>query len=93
MVKSTESIPDKRSIQAAETWREEERHSDGGLGEGHSKVVVLSKVVVVEFDEAVDGLLNRAHLDQSHLVVLPVRHRRMHFSGLPAGLPAVHNHN
>lgn len=56
-------------------------------------MVVLSKVVVVEFDEAVDGLLNRAHLDQGHLVVLPVRHRTMHFSGLPAGLPAVYNHN
>lgn len=35
-------------------------------------MVVLSKVVVVELDEAVDGLLNRAHLDQGHLVVLPV---------------------
>lgn len=34
------------------------RHSDGGLGEGHSKVVVLPKVMVVEFDEAVDGLLH-----------------------------------
>lgn len=27
------------------------RHSDGGLGEGHSEVVVLSQIVVMEFDE------------------------------------------
>lgn len=52
-------------------------------------MVVLSKVVVVEFDEAVDGLLDRAHLDQGHLVVLPVEDRRMRFSGLQGGLPAV----
>lgn len=45
-------------------------------------MVVLSKVVVVEFDEAVDGLLNGAHLDEGHLVVLPVRDRTMHFSGV-----------
>lgn len=45
-------------------------------------MVVLSKVVVVEFDEAVDGLLDRAHLDQGHFVVLPVRDRTMHFSGV-----------
>lgn len=34
-------------------------------------MVVLSQVVVVELDEALDGLLHRAHLDQSHLMVLP----------------------
>lgn len=56
-------------------------------------MVVLSKVMVVEFDEAVDGLLHRAHLDQGHLVVLPVKYRRMCFSGLQGGLPAVYNHN
>lgn len=56
-------------------------------------MVVLSKVVVVEFDEAVDGLLDRAHLDQGHLVVLPVKDRTMHFSGLRGRLPAVYNHN
>lgn len=32
--------------------------SDGGLGEGDSQVVVLSQVVVVELDEALDGLLH-----------------------------------
>lgn len=45
-------------------------------------MVVLSKVVVVELDEAVDGLLHRAHLDQGHLVVLPITDRTMHFSSL-----------
>lgn len=45
--------------------------SDGGLGEGDSQVVVLSQVVVVELDEALDGLLHWAHLYQSHLVVFP----------------------
>lgn len=33
--------------------------------------MVLSQVVVVELHESLDGLLHRAHLDQSHLVVLP----------------------
>ena len=36
-------------------------------------MVVLAQVVVVELDEGLDGLLHRAHLDQSHLAVLPVR--------------------
>lgn len=45
--------------------------SDGGLGEGDPEVMVLSQIVVVELDERLDGLLHRAHLDQSHLVVLP----------------------
>lgn len=45
--------------------------SDGGLGEGDPKVMVLSEIVVVELDERLDGLLHRAHLDQGHLVVLP----------------------
>lgn len=45
-------------------------------------MVVLSKVVVVEFDETVDGLLDRAHLDQGHLVVLPVKDRTLHLSAL-----------
>ena len=31
---------------------------DGGLGEGHPEVVVLSQVVVVELDEGLDGLLH-----------------------------------
>lgn len=34
-------------------------------------MVVLSQVMVVELDEGLDGLLHGAHLDQSHLVVLP----------------------
>lgn len=56
-------------------------------------MVVLSKVMVVEFDEAVDGLLDRAHLDQGHLVVFPVKDTTMHFSALQGGLPAVYNPN
>jgi len=47
------------------------RGSDGGLGEGDPQVVVLSQIVVVELYEGLDGLLHRAHLDQSHLMVLP----------------------
>lgn len=43
--------------------------SDGRLGEGDPEVVVLPQVVVVELDEGFDGLLDRAHLDQSHLMV------------------------
>lgn len=58
------------------------RHSDGGLGEGDSEVVVLPEVVVVVLDEAVDGLLHRAHLDQGHLVVIPVGGTAGHFSSL-----------
>lgn len=34
-------------------------------------MVVFSQVVVVELDQGLDGFLHRAHLDQSHLVVLP----------------------
>lgn len=45
--------------------------SDGGLGEGDPQVVVLSQIVVVKLNERLDGLLHRAHLDQSHLMVLP----------------------
>lgn len=37
------------------TWR---RALDSGLGEGDSKMVVLSKVMVVEFNEGLDGLLH-----------------------------------
>lgn len=51
---------------------------DGGFGEGHSEVVVLAKVVVVEVDQGLDGLLHRAQLDQRHLTVLPVGGEREH---------------
>lgn len=34
-------------------------------------MVVLAEVVVVELDQALDGLLHCAHLDQRHLVVFP----------------------
>lgn len=44
---------------------------DGGLGEGHPQVVVLTQVVVVQVDERLDGLLHGAHLDQRHFAVLP----------------------
>lgn len=50
--------------------------SDGGLGEGDPQVVVLPQVVVVELDERLERLLHRAHLDQSHLMVLPERETR-----------------
>lgn len=46
---------------------------DGGLGEGHTQVVVLAQVMVVQVDEGLDGLLHGAHLDQRHLAVLPGR--------------------
>lgn len=35
-------------------------------------MVVLSQIVVVEFDEGLNRLLNRAHLDQGHLAVFSV---------------------
>lgn len=47
------------------------RRSDGGLGEGHAEVVVLSQVVVVELNQGLDGLLHCGHLDQGHLAVFP----------------------
>lgn len=53
-----------------------ERHLDGGLGEGHSEVVVLSQIVVVELDERLDRLLHGAHLDQGHLAVFPVKKKK-----------------
>lgn len=43
--------------------------SDGGFGEGHSKVVVFAEVVIVELDQALDGLVHGTHLDERHLVV------------------------
>lgn len=51
----------------------EERHSDGGFGEGHSEVMVLSQIMVVELNEALDCLFDRAHLDQGHLAIFPVK--------------------
>lgn len=56
-------------------WRKE-RHLDRGLGEGHSKMMVLSQIVVVEFNERLNCFFNRAHLDQGHLTVLPVKYRK-----------------
>lgn len=59
-------------------------------------MMVLPQVVVVELDEALDGLLHRAHLDQSHLAVLPVEEQRvlrtsqMFFS---SALTALHDSN
>lgn len=34
-------------------------------------MMALSQIVIVEVDERLHGLLHRAHLDQSHLMVLP----------------------
>lgn len=47
---------------------------DGGFGEGHSQMVVLSQVVVVEDDKSLNGFFHRTQLDQRHLAVLPVNH-------------------
>lgn len=44
--------------------------SNGGLGEGDSQVLVASHVVVVQIDQALDGLLHCRHLDQSHFAIL-----------------------
>lgn len=43
---------------------------DGGFGEGHSQVVVVTHVVVVEVDQTLDGLFHRRHLEQRHFVIL-----------------------
>lgn len=45
--------------------------SDGGLGEGHSEVLVVVQLVVVQGDQRLDGLLHRRQLHQCHLPVLP----------------------
>lgn len=45
--------------------------SDGGLGEGHSEVLVVVQLVVVQGDQRLDGLLHRRQLHQRHLPVLP----------------------
>ncbi len=45
---------------------------DGGFGEGHSQMVVFSKVVVVEVDKSLDCFFHRTQLDQRHLAVLPI---------------------
>ena len=42
---------------------------DGGFGEGHSQVVVVTHVVVVEVDQTLDGLFHRRHLEQRHFVI------------------------
>lgn len=38
--------------------------------------MVLAQVVVVELNQALDGLLHRAHLDQGHLAVVPVQEKK-----------------
>jgi hypothetical protein len=55
-----------------EWWKltQAHRHLDGGLGKGHSQVVVLAQVMVVQFNQRLHSLLHRAHLDQYHLAVL-----------------------
>lgn len=59
-----------RSVGAARDLdRSWSRRSDGGLGEGHTEVVVLSQVVVVELSQGLDCLLHCGHLDQGHLAV------------------------
>lgn len=59
---------------------------DGGLGEGHSQVVVFSQVVVVEVDEGLDGFFHRSQLDQCHFAVLPVNQTgRCQSQGLSIG--------
>lgn len=35
-----------------------ERHSDGGLGEGDSKMVIFSEIVVVELNQGLNSLLH-----------------------------------
>lgn len=47
--------------------------SDGGLGEGHSEVMVLSQVVIVKFDQRLNCFLHRAQLDESHFTIFPER--------------------
>lgn len=42
---------------------------DGGFGEGHSQVVVVTHVVVVEVNQTLDGLFHRRHLEQCHFVI------------------------
>lgn len=37
--------------------------------------MVLSQIMVMELDEGVDCLLNRAHLDQGHLMVFSISER------------------
>lgn len=47
---------------------------DGGFGEGHSQMVVFSKVMVMEVDKSLDGFFHRTQLDQRHLAVFPINH-------------------
>lgn len=54
---------------------------DGGLGERHAQVVVLTQVVVVQVNKRLDGFLHRAHLDQCHLAVLPMGGTQKRVSG------------
>lgn len=49
-------------------------------------MVVLAKVVVMELDEGLDGLIHQAHLDQSHLAVLPVREPSQSQIGKPENM-------
>lgn len=44
---------------------------NGGLWEGHTQVVILSQVMIMEVNEWLNGFFHRAHLDQSHFTVLP----------------------
>lgn len=51
---------------------------DGGFGEGHSQVVVVTHVVVVEVNQTLDGLFHRRHLEQRHFVIPGKKTRWLH---------------
>lgn len=44
---------------------------NGGLREGHTQVMILTQVMIMEVNEGLNGFFHRAHLDQSHFPVLP----------------------
>lgn len=44
---------------------------NGGLREGHTQVMILTQVMIMEVNERLNGFFHRAHLDQSHFTVLP----------------------
>lgn len=44
---------------------------NGGLREGHTQVMILTQVMIMEVNEWLNGFFHRAHLDQSHFTVLP----------------------
>lgn len=55
---------------------EHSESSDGGLWEGNSEVVILSKIVIVKLNKGLDCFFHRPQLNECHLTILPIMTRK-----------------